>query len=72
MDKILDTGGGILNMIEQSNENDFIIFNPDIVEQGYIVEINKMQDIYFQNLNNILLLTKKKTVLIKILKAILI
>ena len=27
--EILDTGGGILNMIENSDENDFIIFNPD-------------------------------------------
>ena len=59
--KILDTGGGILNMIEQSNENDFIIFNPDTLwSKGYIVEINKMQDLYFsKNLNNILLLAKK-------------
>ena len=28
---ILDTGGGILNMINSSNETDFIIFNPDTV-----------------------------------------
>ena len=27
--KILDTGGGILNMINSSLENDFLIFNPD-------------------------------------------
>ena len=27
--EILDTGGGILNMIHTSNEENFIIFNPD-------------------------------------------
>ena len=68
--KILDTGGGILNMIEQSNENDFIIFNPDTLwSKGYIVEISKMQDLYFsKNLNNILLLTKKENSFDKNLK----
>ena len=29
--KILDTGGGILNLVENSNENDFIVFNPDTI-----------------------------------------
>ena len=28
-EKILDTGGGILNMINKSDQNDFIVFNPD-------------------------------------------
>ena len=28
---ILDTGGGILNLINSSNEKDFMIFNPDTV-----------------------------------------
>jgi len=27
--KILNTGGGILNMIKNSKDNDFMIFNPD-------------------------------------------
>ena len=60
--KILNTGGGILNMIENSEENDFIIFNPDTLwNNDYINEINKMKDFYFSNdLNNILLLTDKK------------
>ena len=60
--KILNTGGGILNMIENSKENDFIIFNPDTLwNNDYINEINKMKDFYFSNdLNNILLLTDKK------------
>jgi MurNAc alpha-1-phosphate uridylyltransferase len=60
--KILNTGGGILNMIENSEENDFIIFNPDTLwNNDYINEINKMKNFYFSNnLNNILLLTDKK------------
>ena len=28
--KILDTGGGILNMMGKSQENNFLIFNPDL------------------------------------------
>ena len=60
--EILDTGGGILNMIGNSKENDFIIFNPDTLwSKDYIDEINKMKDFYFSNkLNNILLSVNKK------------
>ena len=60
--EILDTGGGILNMIEKSNDNDFIIFNPDTLwKEEYIDEILKMQNFYFLNeLNNLLLLTNKR------------
>ena len=59
--KILDTGGGILNMINSSLENDFLIFNPDTLwNEKYYQDIKKMQKYYFsQNLDNILLLTKK-------------
>ena len=60
--EILDTGGGILNMIENSRDNDFIIFNPDTLwHKDHIDEIKKMQNYYFKNkLNNILLLANKK------------
>ena len=60
-DQILNTGGGILNMINSSSENDNIIFNPDTVwDERYVDEILKMQNTYFsKNLNNILLLAKK-------------
>ena len=60
--EILDTGGGIINMIENSQDNDFIIFNPDTLwHKDYIEEISKMQDFYFLNqLDNILLSTNKK------------
>ena len=59
---ILDTGGGIQNMIKDSNENDFIIFNPDTIwSSDYKDEILKMEKMYFsEKLENILLLANKK------------
>ena len=59
---ILDTGGGIQNMIKDSNENDFLIFNPDTVwSNNYKDEILKMEEMYFsKKLKNILLLVNKK------------
>jgi len=61
-EKILNTGGGILNMIDHCKDNDFLIFNPDTLwNEKYISEIDKMQNFYFSNkLNNILLVVKKK------------
>ena len=59
---ILDTGGGIQNMIKDSNEKDFIIFNPDTIwRNDYKDEILKMEKMYFsEKLENILLLVNKK------------
>ena len=59
---ILDTGGGIQNMIQDSNENDFIIFNPDTIWSNYYKEeILQMEKMYFsEKLENILLLVNKK------------
>ena len=59
---ILDTGGGIQNMIQDYNENDFIIFNPDTIwSDSYKDEILKMEKMYFsEKLENILLLANKK------------
>ena len=59
---ILDTGGGIQNMIQDSNDNDFIVFNPDTVwSNNYKDEILKMEEIYFsKKIKNILLLANKK------------
>ena len=59
---ILDTGGGIQNMIKDSNEKDFIIFNPDTVwSNNYKDEVLKMENMYFaEKLENILLLVNKK------------
>ncbi len=60
--EILNTGGGILKMMNSSLENDFIVFNPDTVwDEKYVDEVLKMQKSYFlNNLNHILLLTKKE------------
>ena len=59
---ILDTGGGIQNMIKDSNENDFLIFNPDTIwSNSYRDEILKMEELYFaKKIENILLLVNKK------------
>jgi len=49
-EEILDTGGGILNMINRSNDNDFLVFNPDTIwNESYVDEINNMQNYYFKN-----------------------
>ena len=59
--KILDTGGGILNMINHLDDRNFMVFNPDTFwSENYVEEIRKMQNFYFKkNLNNILLLSEK-------------
>jgi MurNAc alpha-1-phosphate uridylyltransferase len=59
---ILDTGGGIQNMIKDTNEKDFLIFNPDTIwSNNYKEEILKMEKMYFsEKLENILLLANKK------------
>tara|TARA_B100000674_G_scaffold437658_1_gene398685 strand:+ start:401 stop:1084 length:684 start_codon:yes stop_codon:yes gene_type:complete len=60
-DKILDTGGGILNLINNSKQNDFLIFNPDTLwNESYITEIQNMEKFYFENkIRNILLVVEK-------------
>ena len=60
--EILNTGGGILNLINHSDDNDFIIFNPDTLwHKDYLNEITQMQNFYFSNkLDNVLLLSNKK------------
>ncbi len=60
--KILNTGGGILNMSNHFQDDDFLVFNPDTFwNKTYVDEINKMQNFYFSHkLNNILLVSKKE------------
>ena len=62
-DKILDTGGGIFNMIKSSknSEENFLVFNPDTVwNKTYLNEINQMIDIDLKKkTKNTLLLVKK-------------
>ena len=58
---ILNTGGGILNMINSTNETDFITFNPDTIwSQNYKKYIEDMEKFYFLNkVQNILLLANE-------------
>lgn len=59
---ILDTGGGILNMISHSGEDDFVVFNSDTIwSNEYRDEILNMEEVYFEKkLENILLMVNKK------------
>lgn len=59
---ILDTGGGILNMVKNSDEENYIILNHDTIwDKNYIKPIEKMEQIYFEkNIKNILLVVNKK------------
>ena len=60
--EILNTGGGILNMINNSNDENFLVFNPDTIwNLDYLNEIKNMENIFFsKNLDNLLLLVNKK------------
>jgi len=59
--QILDTGGGILNMIKSSKENDFLVFNPDTIwSSDYLNTIREMQNFYFSTkIENILMIVDK-------------
>ena len=59
---ILDTGGGILNLINKSNDENFLVFNPDTIwNKKYIEEINIMIDLYFsKKIKNLLLLVNRE------------
>jgi MurNAc alpha-1-phosphate uridylyltransferase len=46
--KILNTGGGILNMINSSNDSDFLTLNPDTVwDKNYVDVVQKMEKFYY-------------------------
>ena len=61
-DYILDTGGGIRNMLNHSIDSDFLIFNPDTLwQKNYFEEIIEMEKLYFsKKASNLLLLVNKK------------
>lgn len=60
-EKILDTGGGIFNLIKQSEEEDFLILNPDTLwNSNYINTFNEMEKYYFKNkVKNLLMVVNK-------------
>ena len=59
--EILNTGGGIFNLVKSSNEEDFIVFNPDTLwGKKYLGTINKMEEFYYkENIKNLLMVVKK-------------
>ena len=59
--EILNTGGGILNMINSSNDLNFLTLNPDTIwDKNYVDIIQNMKKFYFSNqIQNILLLANK-------------
>ena len=60
-EEILETGGGILNLINSSDQNDFIVFNPDTIwNEGYVSHIEHMKQFYFNyKIKNILLVVDR-------------
>ena len=60
-EKILDTGGGIFNLIKQTEEEDFLILNPDTLwNSNYINTFNEMEKYYFENkIKNLLMVVNK-------------
>ena len=61
-ENILDTGGGINNMMKHTSEDNVLIFNPDTIwKKDYLNKIIEMEKMYFsKKLKNILLLVKKE------------
>tara|TARA_B100001123_G_scaffold239510_1_gene268020 strand:+ start:870 stop:1553 length:684 start_codon:yes stop_codon:yes gene_type:complete len=58
---ILETGGGIFNLIKSTSEKDFLVLNSDTVwNLNYLDSIKKMEKFYFDNkIKNILLVVNK-------------
>jgi len=58
---ILDTGGGILNLIKNTNEDDFLCLNPDTIWSVKDKNtIDKMQSFYFHNkIRNLLMVVNR-------------
>ena len=61
-DEILDTGGGILNIINSLNEDDFLVLNPDTLWGDHYVETTiNMTNYYFEKkIKNLLMIVNKE------------
>ena len=60
-DKILDTGGGVLNAIQHFSNETFLIINPDTIwNPHYLKELKLMQKVFFENNKKCLLLVANK------------
>ena len=64
-DKILDTGGGVLNAIQHFSNEPFLIINPDTIwNSHYLEELKLMEKLFFENEKNkcsLLVVNKKKS-----------
>ena len=57
---LLDTGGGVLAGTNNFNDNPFFVINPDTLwNKGYLEEVKKLEEIYFENSKPSLLLVNK-------------
>jgi len=60
-DKILDTGGGVLNAIQYFSNEPFLIINPDTIWNSYYLkELKLMEKSFFEKKNKCLLLVVNK------------
>ena len=64
-EKILDTGGGVLNAIQYFSNEPFLIINPDTIwNSHYLKELKLMEKKFFENKKNkcsLLVVNKKKS-----------
>ena len=64
-DKILDTGGGVLNAIQHFSNEPFLIINPDTIwNSHYLGELKIMEKKFFENKKSkcsLLIVNKKKS-----------
>jgi len=63
--KILDTGGGVLNAINNFSNEPFLIINPDTIwHSDYLKEVKILEKVFFKNKNEkclLLVVNKKKS-----------
>ena len=63
--KILDTGGGVLNAIQNFSNEPFLTMNPDTIWNSYYLkELKLMEKLFFENKKNkcsLLVVNKKKS-----------
>ena len=64
-DKILDTGGGVLNAIQYFSNEPFLVINPDTIwNSHYLKELKLMEKLFFENKKNkcsLLVVNKEKS-----------